>query len=471
MLRPFSLAFSAVSCAGMFLSILSCGGSKPLQPIQTFQLMVSISGTGSGTVTSNPAGIRCPTRCTASFPQNTTVTLSATPGSNDVFSAWSGACTGSATCSVAVSGTEAVTASFTSSTGGGAFVYVSSTASNGRNGQIEAFAADSSGQLTAVAGSPFPVSMFGLAGNGKYLFGTDATSLYSYSVAPDGTITKADAIDVRQYNNPLNCSGGPVSLFLDRSGSTLYDLDSLSDCANNTYQSVGVEASTGALTYLGMTTASSPVFERELSFIGNNQFAYGASCYHWIPGVYDFGRSSDGALTLVSDLGAAVQLPSGATYCPWLAAADGSNHLAISVIPVDSSTMQQSGPPQIAVYTVDNTGNATTNSTAANMPQTAGDAINEMTMSPSGTFLAVAETSGLQVFNFNGENPVTQLTGLLTSDPIEEVRWDDQGHIYAISNSSGKIYVFTVAAGGATPAPGSPYSLAAPIDIVIFPRS
>ncbi len=463
------------ACSGSGSCNITMAGAESVNAAFTIgeTLTVTISGSGTGTVTSTPAGINCPTTCTASFPQNTNVTLSAAAGTNDAFSSWSGACTGSATCSVTLGGADSVTANFASSSGGGsvtAVVFVSSNAPGGNSGQMEVLTADSSGQLTAVPGSPFAVSLFGLAVSGNYLFGTDGTNLYSYSVASDGAITKADSIDVRQYNNPLNCSGGPQFLFLDRTGSTLYDLDSLSDCANNSYQSVSVNGATGALTYLGMTSTASPVFERGLSFIGNNEFAFGASCYHLIPDVYGFKRSGDGTLTLASGIGTIAPTPSGGLYCAWLAAADTANHLAVSVVPIDGSTMHQSGPPQIAVYSVDGAGNVTTNSTAANMPQIAGNAVNDMEMSPTGTFLAVAENSGFQVFNFNGADPVTQLTGLLTSDPIDEVRWDSAGHLYAMSDSAAKVYVFTVSSGGATPSLGSPYAIAGPVDFVVLSK-
>ncbi|HET7891797.1 MAG TPA: alkaline phosphatase family protein [Candidatus Sulfotelmatobacter sp.] len=73
---------------------------------------MTLSGTGSGTVTSTPAGINCPTTCTASFPQNTQVALSETPAAGTTFSGWGGACSGTAACTVTIAGASSVTASF-----------------------------------------------------------------------------------------------------------------------------------------------------------------------------------------------------------------------------------------------------------------------------------------------------------------------------------------------------------------------
>jgi phospholipase C len=76
-------------------------------------LNVAFAGTGSGTVTSSPAGISCPTTCSATFPDKTQVVLTETPGRSFYFGGWSGACTGTTGCSVTVTAAENVTATFT----------------------------------------------------------------------------------------------------------------------------------------------------------------------------------------------------------------------------------------------------------------------------------------------------------------------------------------------------------------------
>jgi hypothetical protein len=45
--------------------------------------------------------------------------------------------------------------------------------------------------------------------------------------------------------------------------------------------------------------------------------------------------------------------------------------------------------------------------------------------------------------------------------------WDSSNHLYAISQSGGKIYVFTVASNGAHQAPGSPYTINSPESLVV----
>jgi Divergent InlB B-repeat domain len=78
-----------------------------------FTLSVTGNGNGSGTVTSNPAGIECPVSCSASFLSETTVTLAATPHATSNFTGWTGACSSTSACSVTMDAAASVTAIFT----------------------------------------------------------------------------------------------------------------------------------------------------------------------------------------------------------------------------------------------------------------------------------------------------------------------------------------------------------------------
>jgi hypothetical protein len=83
--------------------------------INTNQLTITTTGTGFGTVTSNPTGINCgpDTTCAGAFNQCTPVTLTATAAQGSRFAGWGGACSGnSSTCSTIVSTDKPVTATF-----------------------------------------------------------------------------------------------------------------------------------------------------------------------------------------------------------------------------------------------------------------------------------------------------------------------------------------------------------------------
>lgn len=78
-----------------------------------YTLDVETNGTGSGTVTSSPAGIDCGAACSSDFPLSTQVVLTANEGSGSSFSGWDGACSGNGgTCTVPILGDRSVTATF-----------------------------------------------------------------------------------------------------------------------------------------------------------------------------------------------------------------------------------------------------------------------------------------------------------------------------------------------------------------------
>jgi Tol biopolymer transport system component len=81
--------------------------------LDQFTLTVDTSGTGTGTVTSSPAGINCPSNCTQDYDPGTSVDLTPDPDVSSVFNHWNGDCTGSGACSVTMNGARSVTGVFT----------------------------------------------------------------------------------------------------------------------------------------------------------------------------------------------------------------------------------------------------------------------------------------------------------------------------------------------------------------------
>jgi hypothetical protein len=84
------------------------------EPVQQ-TLTVGATGSGQGAVTSEPAGIACPTSCEEHFAQGRLVTLTAAPGPHSRFVGWGGPdCDESIalTCKVEMTGGKAITAQF-----------------------------------------------------------------------------------------------------------------------------------------------------------------------------------------------------------------------------------------------------------------------------------------------------------------------------------------------------------------------
>ena len=81
--------------------------------MQLYALTVTRTGSGSGTVSSSPAGINCGTTCSASFAGGSQVNLTAVPAGGSAFTAWSGAgCSGTGSCVVTMNAAQSVVATF-----------------------------------------------------------------------------------------------------------------------------------------------------------------------------------------------------------------------------------------------------------------------------------------------------------------------------------------------------------------------
>jgi len=289
-----------------------------------------------------------------------------------------------------------------------AFVYVSSTVANSNTqNHINGYAATADGSLTPIAGSPFPASVSYMAVTSHWLFGVNQNNqpnnglqINSYSIASNGALKFATAT-----NNVGPTGDGLISLYLDHTGSTLYgDFYSV----NNDFLSYSVNHSTGALSFVS-DLPGGPADGTPVRFIGNNVYAYSSSCYHFDPLIVSLKRASDGSLSPVNGNSIFPTEKSGGLYCPWLAAADPTNHLAIAMQPL-TSDWGNDGPWQLATYTADASGHLTTASTNENMPSVSVGSVTDYLMSPSGKFLAVGGSLGLQLFHFNGANPITKLT-------------------------------------------------------------
>jgi hypothetical protein len=86
--------------------------SKSMPAASSYVLTATRSGAGPGTVTSSPAGIACGATCSAAYTAGATVTLTATASSSALFTGWTGACTGTGACTIAMNAAKTANAAF-----------------------------------------------------------------------------------------------------------------------------------------------------------------------------------------------------------------------------------------------------------------------------------------------------------------------------------------------------------------------
>ena len=161
-------------------------------------LTVNKSGTGTGGVTSSPAGIDCGATCSHQFAENTMVTLTATADAGSTFGGWSGeGCSGTGTCSVTMSQARSVTATFTlnpthalnvSKDGTGTGGVTSSPA--GIDCGIDCTNQYAEGQMITLTATPtFGSTFAGWSGGGCSGTGTCTVTMSTSDVAVTATFT------------------------------------------------------------------------------------------------------------------------------------------------------------------------------------------------------------------------------------------------------------------------------------------
>ena len=362
-----------------------------------------------------------------------------------------------------------------------AYVYVSSSPAGASKNVVYAFTAATNGKLTPVPGSPFKDDLTSMAVNGKYLLGATQNGKWvaAFLMETNGALKWTTSTNVERYNS-TGC-GGNSPIILDHTGASLYVMANSGDlCDEEYFQSFQVEKPTGYLNFLGSTP---PIFVNygPLTFGSSNAYAYQATCsdyrsfYNGI--ITGYQRHSNGVLTLANISAPVPDAQAGDFFCADHAAADPANHVAMEYQLINESAELPDGLPRIATYTSDSSGNLSTTSTRQNMATVALQYPLDLKMSPSGKLLAVAGygNGGLQIFHFNGASPIAHYTGLLTTDQIDQVFWDNSNHLYAVgypvNNSRGKLHVYTATPTSVVEAPGSPYTVANPQSLIVQPRT
>jgi hypothetical protein len=362
-----------------------------------------------------------------------------------------------------------------------AYVYIQT------NPGVMAHAAAANGQLSLVKGSPFPVSGQMEDIGGKFLISVGTTILHVYQIESNGGVGKQiSQINTASYGgSECGATSGQGSVF-DHTGKYLYvQLNTLNKCA--AWQTYRVE-SNGFLQFLGdteyYTSDEDGVIQSTVPTINSNdKFAYGAFpvgehtgnrfcengfLYLFCPSLSTFKQNSEGVLEqnfAFTETDPAA--PSGWAYYPYgnsSPQADPSGHIAVLMDQLDGNG--DAYARQLTSYTINPNGSISSNNVASDMPYvdiaTYPLAVT-MSMSPSGKILAAAGNLGLQLFYFNGAAEPSYYPGVsipFSTDALDQVKWDSNNHLYALSYGSAQLHVYTVTpTNSAAEAPGSPYSL------------
>ena len=95
------------ACSGSSSCSVTMDATKSVTATFTLkQFVLTLSTVGSGTITASPAPVN------GTYAAGTVVSLTATPAAGSQFSGWSGACSGTGTCSVTMNAATSVTATF-----------------------------------------------------------------------------------------------------------------------------------------------------------------------------------------------------------------------------------------------------------------------------------------------------------------------------------------------------------------------
>ncbi len=359
-----------------------------------------------------------------------------------------------------------------------AYVYVQV---GGSAGAVYGYSASSAGQLTAISGSPFKPGTQIIGGTGSRFFTLGKTLIHSYAVGANGAIQSQEAqIPFLDYSGSA-CGGGTGGLasgVLDHSGQYIYVLlENGGDGSCAAYQTYKIN-SDGSFTFDGDTEEnfgqqSGPNFlSVDLpSILGSETFAYADESSGHYSTPIGFRRESSGTLESMQFGETDPTLSNGNYNVEYPDASPTGNFVVFQLYPYDSN------PPQLGSYTVDASGNLSTTNTSSNMPTSSLDGPYS-TFSPDGKMFALYANAGdgagnpgngIEIYNFNGAAPLTLYQKLLTGTPIDQVAWDTNNHLYAISRSENKLYVFTVTSTSVTQ--DASYTVTSPLSMVVVSQT
>ncbi len=333
----------------------------------------------------------------------------------------------------------------------------------GPEGAVYGLSASSTGQLSPISGSPFKLAGKIIGSNKLQSLTMGQDFLHSYAVASDGAI--GSPLSQFAFFGGQCTSGGSAveDAEFDHSGKLIYVLLQNGSCAEIQSDDINLDGSFGPAGQLQLNSMGGD-FVGLPSILGNETLAFSDISSGHYSSIYGFLRQLGGVLQ--TDGAQTLSFQGSANYNP--ARPDASpvgNYVVLQLYPGDTN------PPQIGSFTTNSDGVLSSTNTPADMP-TSSLENPYSTFSPFGDmFVLYADNgagnpgNGIEVYRFNGAQPLTLYKKLLTGVPIDRVAWDNSRHLYAISDAENKLYVFTVTLSSITE--DTEWSIGAPFSMVV----
>lgn len=413
---------SAVCAALIVIGMAACGGTSNSSPD------TNASSSGQTSSGSPPAGSS----------SGTSGSGSASAGSGSGGSTSGGSSGGSSQAAVA-------------------YTYVGTA--NQSTAGIYGFSIAPDGTATAVPGSPATGPSSYVLTNSAFVFASDSANIASYARGSDGSLKQSSTTYAVLSNGSEPWAIQAMSL--DHTGQTLYAMENAgSDDTYYFFFSIGPD---GKITNTGKI-GPNVNYVSPLVFSPDNNYAYGSGCFHIGWDITGFHRNSDGTLTRLDDRATNPAVPAyagtGQMYCPIREAISQTGYLAVADAELGTNTTG------LGAYKINADGSLTLvpNSTLA----TQLSSIHGMNFDPSGQYLALAGSGGIQMYQLTPQGTFTPVGGVQQPGTnYLGVQWDADNHLYAISNAG--LHVFMNSNGVLTPASGSPHAAGAAATLAVLP--
>jgi hypothetical protein len=314
-----------------------------------------------------------------------------------------------------------------------AYVYVGNgPVGNALGEKIFAFRVFPNGTATRVAGTPVTGPSLNLQVSSGHVYATDGKNVATYLRTPTTGAFHVSSVINGTAHNDTPTGSGVESLTLDRTAQSLYlgEID-FQGADNNAYAEY--EAVSGGKLKFLMNSNINVNYGSTLVFSHNNLHAYESGCFFLGFQINGFIRASNGTLINFNPHPEFPPNPSGDFLCPDTQATSAQNFFVLAYTDVEASPRAHS----LITYHINADG------TLGLVPGSAieATAVNTMRFDPTGVFMATVG-QGIRIYKLNSAGKLSLVTTKAPTKTFTNVRWDNFGHVYALSFTGVSIFTF-----------------------------